>query len=52
MDLREPWPGGQDLALWTVDLRTEREQGITTDMAYRDFPRARRLFLLASTRAM
>jgi sulfate adenylyltransferase large subunit len=38
-----------DLALLTDGLRSEREQGITIDVAYRYFATARRSFILADT---
>ena len=38
-----------DLALLTDGLRSEREQGITIDVAYRYFATARRKFILADT---
>jgi sulfate adenylyltransferase large subunit len=39
--------GGLDLALLTDGLRAEREQGITIDVAYRQFATPRRRFILA-----
>ncbi len=42
--------GGQvDLALLTDGLRSEREQGITIDVAYRYFATPRRKFIVADT---
>ncbi|GIG20480.1 sulfate adenylyltransferase subunit 1 [Cellulomonas chitinilytica] len=41
--------GAVDLALLTDGLRSEREQGITIDVAYRYFSTARRAFVLADT---
>ncbi|HYY10023.1 MAG TPA: GTP-binding protein [Kineosporiaceae bacterium] len=41
--------GEVDLALLTDGLRSEREQGITIDVAYRYFTTARRAFVLADT---
>ena len=38
-----------DLALLTDGLRAEREQGITIDVAYRNFSTARRTFIIADT---
>ena len=38
-----------DLALLTDGLRSEREQGITIDVAYRYFSTARRKFIIADT---
>ena len=38
-----------DLALLTDGLRSEREQGITIDVAYRYFATPRRRFILADT---
>ena len=38
-----------DLALLTDGLRSEREQGITIDVAYRYFATPRRKFILADT---
>src|SRR5436305_770755 len=40
---------GGDLAHLTDGLRAEREQGITTDVAYRFFATPRRSFILADT---
>ncbi|MFJ7067734.1 sulfate adenylyltransferase subunit 1 [Streptomyces sp. NPDC101115] len=40
---------GPDLALLTDGLRSEREQGITIDVAYRYFATPRRRFILADT---
>ncbi|WP_029287694.1 sulfate adenylyltransferase subunit 1 [Cellulomonas sp. HZM] len=41
--------GAVDLALLTDGLRSEREQGITIDVAYRYFSTATRAFVLADT---
>jgi sulfate adenylyltransferase large subunit len=41
--------GFVNLALLTDGLRAEREQGITTDVAYRYFQTARRKFVIADT---
>src|ERR1700744_5006901 len=43
--------GGQgvDLALLTDGLRSEREQGITIDVAYRYFATPKRKFIVADT---
>src|ERR1700733_3060961 len=41
--------GMLDLALLTDGLRAEREQGITIDVAYRDFSTANRKFITADT---
>ncbi len=41
--------GGLDLAFLTDGLRTEREQGITIDVAYRYFSTPRRKFIIADT---
>src|SRR5690554_5412159 len=40
---------GVDLALFTDDLRDEREQGITIDVAYRYFTTPKRKFIIADT---
>src|ERR1700755_3349135 len=40
---------GLDLALLTDGLRSEREQGITIDVAYRYFSTPRRKFIIADT---
>ena len=40
-----------DLALLTDGLRSEREQGITIDVAYRYFATPNRKFIIADTRA-
>ena len=40
-----------DLALVTDGLRSEREQGITIDVAYRYFATAKRKFIIADTPA-
>jgi sulfate adenylyltransferase large subunit len=42
-------PGQIDFALLTDGLRSEREQGITIDVAYRYFSTARRKFIIADT---
>src|SRR5271170_8524314 len=41
--------GSVDLALLTDGLRSEREQGITIDVAYRYFSTATRKFIIADT---
>ena len=41
--------GGLDLSLLTDGLRSEREQGITIDVAYRYFSTPRRKFIIADT---
>ena len=41
--------GPIDFSLFTDGLRAEREQGITSDVAYRYFATARRKFILADT---
>lgn len=41
--------GSVDLALLTDGLRSEREQGITIDVAYRYFSTGRRKFIIADT---
>ncbi|MEZ4313322.1 MAG: sulfate adenylyltransferase subunit CysN [Polyangiaceae bacterium] len=41
--------GAIDLALLTDGLKSEREQGITIDVAYRYFSTARRKFIIADT---
>src|ERR671938_106765 len=43
---RRRFSGGLDLALLTDGLRAEREQGITIDVAYRQFATPRRRFIL------
>jgi sulfate adenylyltransferase subunit 1 len=40
---------GVDLALFTDGLRDEREQGITIDVAYRNFTTPKRKFIIADT---
>jgi sulfate adenylyltransferase subunit 1 len=42
-------PAGPDLAMLVDGLRSEREQGITIDVAYRYFATPRRSFVLADT---
>ena len=41
--------GGMDFALLTDGLRSEREQGITIDVAYRYFSTPKRKFIIADT---
>ncbi len=46
---RVPGGNGLDLALLLDGLESEREQGITIDVAYRSFSTARRRFIIADT---